>query len=68
MGEYRVYEIGDDGHIVKSTPLFCEDDREAIERASELAKGHIVEIWSGERFVTRLAAGRCTGLVRKPDR
>ena len=24
--EYRVYDIGDDGHIVKSTPLICRDD------------------------------------------
>ncbi len=39
MAEYRVYEIGDGDHIVKVTPLVCQDDREAIERASELAEG-----------------------------
>ena len=55
MAEYRVYEIGDDGHIVKSTPLICMGDHEAIEKASELAEGHIIEVWSRERFVTRLA-------------
>ena len=55
MVEYRVYEIGDDDHIVKSTPLVCRDDREAIEKAREFAGGRVIEIWSGERFVMRLA-------------
>lgn len=54
MVEYRVYQIGDDGHIVKSTPLICVDDGEAIEKAGEFAEGHVIEIWSCERFVTRL--------------
>ena len=58
MAEYRVYEIGDDGHIVKSTPLICTDDREAIEKARELAEGHVIEVWNGERFVTRLGPER----------
>ena len=57
MAEYRVYEIGDDGHIVKSTPLVCKDDGEPIAKAREFAAGRVIEIWSGERFVTRLAAG-----------
>ncbi len=57
MKEYRVYEIGDDDHIVKSTPLVCKDDQEAITKAEELAGGHVIEIWSGERLVTRLAPG-----------
>lgn len=55
MVEYRVYEIGDDDHIVKSTPLVCNNDQEAIARARELAAGRVIEIWSGERFVARLA-------------
>lgn len=54
MVEYRVYEIGDDDHIVKSTPLVCNDDQEAIARVRELAAGCVIEIWSGERFVVRL--------------
>jgi hypothetical protein len=54
MAEYRVYEIGDDGHIVRSRPLICSDDREAIEKASEFADGRVIEVWSCERFVTRL--------------
>ena len=54
MAEYRVYEIGDDDRIVKVMPLVCQDDRDAIEIASGLAEGRVIEIWSGERFVTRL--------------
>jgi hypothetical protein len=55
MAEYRVYEIGDDDHIVSSTALICRDDQEAIARTREFAAGRVLEIWSGERFVTRLA-------------
>ena len=54
MADYRVYEIGDDGHIVRSRPLICLDDREAIEKAIEFADGRVIEVWSCERFVTRL--------------
>ena len=54
MVEYRIYDIGDDGHIVGSTPLICKDDNEAIEKARQVGKEKIIEIWSGERFVTRL--------------
>ena len=56
MAEYRVYEIGDGDHIVKATPLICKDDHEAIAKARKLAEGHVIEIWSGERFVARLGA------------
>jgi hypothetical protein len=56
MAEYRVYAIGSDGHIVKSTPLVCEDDSQAVAKAREFREGHPLEIWSGERFVARLNA------------
>ena len=56
MAEYRVYELGDGDHIVKATPLICNNDREAVVKARKLAKGHVIEIWSGERFVARLDA------------
>jgi hypothetical protein len=58
MVEYRAYAIGDDGHIVKSTPLICDDDRQAIQKAEEFREGHTLEIWSGERFVARLDTER----------
>lgn len=58
MAEYRVYAIGDDGHIVKSTPLICVDDGQAVQKAREFCEGDTLEIWSGERFVARLNTER----------
>jgi hypothetical protein len=54
MAEYRVYAICGDGHIVKSTPLICDDDTQAVQKAGEFREGHSLEIWSGERLVARL--------------
>jgi hypothetical protein len=36
--------------------LNCADDAEAIAKAKPLVDGHDVELWSGERLVTRLEA------------
>jgi len=58
MAEYRVYAIGGDGHIVKSTPLICDDDSQAVQKAREFCEGHTLEIRSGERFVARLDTER----------
>jgi hypothetical protein len=58
MAEYRVYAIDGDGHIVKSTPLICDDDSQAVQKAKESCEGQTLEIWSGERFVARLNTGR----------
>ena len=37
-------------------PLICADDAEAIVQAKRLVLGHAIELWSGERLVTRLEA------------
>ena len=55
MTEYRVYAIDADGHIVRSTPLICDDDSQAMQQARQLSKDHTLEIWSAERFVARLS-------------
>jgi hypothetical protein len=34
--------------------LHCEDDDEAIGRATHLSSNSAIELWTGERFVTRL--------------
>jgi hypothetical protein len=54
MAEYRAYAIGADDHIVKSAPLICKDDSEAIAEAKKRFAGFAIEIWSGDRLVTRL--------------
>jgi len=40
------------------TPLICDDDSQAVQKAREFCEGHTPEIWSGERFVARLNTER----------
>ena len=54
MAEYRAYEIGKNGHITRSRGLVCTDDAAAV-WASQLFDGNDIELWSGERFVLRIA-------------
>jgi hypothetical protein len=54
MIEYRAYAIGSDGHIAKAIPLVCDGDNQAIEQAKKALQGHTIEVWSGNRFVTRI--------------
>jgi len=42
-------------------PLVCADDAEAIEQAKQLCGRCAIELWSGERFVTRLGATEKAG-------
>ena len=59
MAEYRAYVVGHDGHFLRFEALICADDAEAIAKAKRLVDDNDVELWSGERFVTRLKAGGC---------
>jgi hypothetical protein len=61
MPEYRAYIVGHDGHFTGFEPLVCADDAEAIEKAKRLINIHDVELWSGERLVTRLSAMKQRG-------
>jgi hypothetical protein len=54
MAEYRAYTVGLDGHFVGSRILTCSDDVEAIEKARQFVESHEIELWSGDRFVSRL--------------
>ena len=56
MAEYRAYTVGRDGHFMRVDVLICADDAEAIDKAKPLIDGHDIELWSGDRFVTRLEA------------
>jgi hypothetical protein len=69
MNEYRAYLMGHDGHIRSSRAFVCEDDADAIVWAEQLADGHDIELWSGERFVRRVnAAGKPGVLSPEGDR
>ena len=55
MAEYRAYTVGIDGRIIGFEALVCADDAEAINKVRRLAVGHVVELWSGARFIVRLS-------------
>jgi len=54
--EYRAYVVGSDGHFIGFEALVCADDAEAVEKAKRLVDRYDIELWSGARLVTRLAA------------
>jgi hypothetical protein len=54
MIEYRAYTVNDDGHFTASRAFMCDNDADAIVWAKHLVDGHDMELWSGERLVTRL--------------
>ena len=54
MAEYRVYTVGTDGHFVNFRGFVCNNDEDALVWAKQGMDGAAVEVWSGERFVTRL--------------
>jgi hypothetical protein len=51
MPQYRAYIIGSDGEFQNSVPLECADDRVALKKAKQLARGHHVELWQYTRKV-----------------
>ena len=55
MPEYRAYIIDHDGHIQRFEPIICADDDTAITAAKRMVNGQIVELWQGDRMVTKLA-------------
>lgn len=50
--EYRVYFLS--GAAVLSRDIQCADDALAIEQAGRLFPEGIVEVWQGNRLVTRV--------------
>ena len=54
MADYRAYTVGSDGHFIDYQGFACDNDADATERARQLANGHDIELWSGERFIIRL--------------
>ena len=53
MTEYRAYIVDVDGHFVRAVELICPDDEAAKENAKQLADGHDVELWQGERPIAK---------------
>ena len=52
MPDYRIYEIGQDDHIVRLlAELTLDSDAMAIAYAEQLATAEGIEIWEGKRLV-----------------
>ena len=52
MPDYRIYEIGQDGHVVRLLiELTLASDVIAIAYAERLPTVEAIEIWEGERLV-----------------
>ena len=54
MTHYRAYAVQFDGNFDGYQSLNCTDDDDAIVKARQLAERSAIELWSGERFITRL--------------
>jgi hypothetical protein len=54
MLHYRAYAVRFDGDFDGYQSLSCADDDDMICNARRLADSGAIELWSGERFVTRL--------------
>ena len=57
MGEYHLFFLGPDDHIVNREARSFRDDLAALDRARKLAKDHAIEIWQDERRVALVKAG-----------
>jgi hypothetical protein len=53
MPEYRAYFVPKD-RFAGYRGFVCRGDGEAIEKASALFEGPAIELWCGERLVTRI--------------
>ena len=59
MAAYRFYKLNESGRIFTAPVVAdCRDDAEAFRRAQQLATDSTVEIWSGQRLVGLVQAGR----------
>jgi len=54
LAHYRAYAVRFDGNFDGYESLTCADDIDAIGKAKRLADSSTIELWSGERFITRL--------------
>jgi hypothetical protein len=57
MTDYRAYTVWPDGNYEGFEALSCIDDDEAIDEARRLAEKGAIELWTGERFITRMEHG-----------
>ena len=54
MTSYRVYAVRWNGNFNGYSSMNCLNDDEAISTARCLTHDSAIELWTGERFVTRM--------------
>ena len=54
MSGYRACVIGDDGQVTHSRTFACGSDTDAAIWARQLAGNNDVELWCGDRLISRL--------------
>jgi hypothetical protein len=55
MPKYRIFSLTSDDHIDGAPALvFCENDSAALKHAKRMLDGHNLEVWEGDRRVSRL--------------
>ena len=58
MQTYKVYTL-EEGHIHSAPKVIAaRDDVDAITQAQAFVDGHDVELWAGQRLVTKLAGNK----------
>jgi hypothetical protein len=53
VAEYRIEVVGVLGNFIRSIRIDCTDDNAAIEAAKQFIDGHDIELWQGDRRITR---------------
>ena len=63
MPDYRLYCVGEDGHITNRHDYAGKDDLDALAQAQKLCGQHEIEVWEGARFVTRVGTDGSASLT-----
>ena len=64
MPLYRIYWLGQDGHIDAADYIECASDSEAKSKGQELIGAHAaVELWLEKRYVVTLSAQAATDSI-----
>ena len=67
MEKYRVYVLDAEGHVQDPPEVIeCSDDGAAIEQASQLLDGRVIEVWKGSHRVISLTPTRPSPIVGDP--
>jgi hypothetical protein len=57
MALYRFYYVDEFGHVFDRCQYDGDNDLQALDAAQHLTAEHGIEIWSGDRFITRFKQG-----------